>query len=214
MKNVTLITTLLLAVCIATYAGAASKSYTDSIVLKTTNWTDTLDLQKFDTSLGTLNSASVEYSGAMYGDVTLNNTDALEQTIQLVHTGKEEFTLPDLSKWSLDRTYNAEKLLNPDSSFTDTWNKSGNSTWTSASLSDFNGPGLFQIGVRASGTVDWGAAGGYSSTALLQAEAYAKVTYDYTPQAVPEGNTLIVLLPALTGLIGSTELRRRFIGRK
>lgn len=214
MKNLALLTIALLLLCIGTYAGAATVSFTDSIPLSYTTWTPDkqLVLPKFDTSLGTLISATVEYSGKMIGDIDVENTDNVAQLMKLTQTGMEVFTLPDSSKSVLNYKYELDQLLNPGGIFTTNPVSSlpDSFVWM-APLSDVSGIGFFYINVAASGNSSWTGSNNLDAEYLLQAKADAKVTYNYKSKVVPEGNTLLGLLPVLSGLVGSAELRRRVV---
>jgi len=79
----------------AGFANAGTLSFIDEFDFKTTNFEETLTINKFDTNLGTLNSIEFELTGAVKGDVKFESLDAAESTVTATLSSLLELNLPD-----------------------------------------------------------------------------------------------------------------------
>jgi hypothetical protein len=66
---------------LAATLGASTLSYSDSVVLSDPNWSQSLTIPKFDSSLGTLTAVTFQLSGMVMGDIKLENGDASPTTL-------------------------------------------------------------------------------------------------------------------------------------
>lgn len=73
----------------ASLASAATISFSDTIANQTTNYTSSVTLQKFDTSLGTLNFVTFTLGGSVVSVIRVESLDAAPSTI----TGTSSATL-------------------------------------------------------------------------------------------------------------------------
>lgn len=218
MKLLRTISTAVLLLALSSLTWAASVTYTDTIVIKTTNWTDVLQIQKFDPSIGTLTGASIEFNGGLQGAIELANSDANVQEFSITQTGDMTFSYGGYGFLSLGYEY--ENLLNlapgqvlivPSADLLSIGQYV--TPVPSSYLSVLIGSGTVDVNVVANGTSAYQTPNNMDSLVLLEAYANSRVTYDYTPKAVPEGNVLFGLLPALSGVVGSAEIRRRIKSR-
>lgn len=76
---------------------AEQLTYSDSIPLSITNWTDTVSIPKFDPTLGTLISVEIEFQGGVVGTTRYENTDAQAATITEQLSAIVKLLYPDLS---------------------------------------------------------------------------------------------------------------------
>ena len=63
------------------WASAAQITFNDSIAITTTNYASSVTLQKFDTSLGTLNFITFTFSGTVLSTIRVESLDAAPSTI-------------------------------------------------------------------------------------------------------------------------------------
>lgn len=210
MKRILLVAAVLAVLSLACAAQAAQVSYTSAVGPAPIDWTTayqqhSLDVQQFNSALGTLNSVKIDFSGAM--DISLSiflmpnasmptsastTTNVLQMTLYNGATAVANFTLPNVSIDLHDAVQ--------------TKHTSGSAA--QASIGDFApfiGTGTLALPVvtysnaTSSGSGN-GAFVGFTGVAL----ANATVTYDYT--AVPEPSSIIVLLGGLGSILA---IRRR-----
>lgn len=200
-------------------AFADTVTYFDSVALQDTNWTEQLDITKFNTSLGTLNSVTIQFvaSGTTVISVTnLSDTQSssgnARTDITLTLTDPGSFLGGDLeigglfpassgaSSFSLAPEGNVVKgpyaiSLN-----------SGEFVYTSGSiLSEFTGSGFITLTAGATALSNLSYTGGNTlASQSTDVGATVYVTYDYT--AVPEPTTALLVG---VGAVGALFLRRR-----
>jgi hypothetical protein len=219
----------LLAVTIVAAASVAHAdtivSYTTTVPMQTTDLssvTATPAIPEFNTSLGTLNSITISYTGSENSAFTLTNTAAGSETFKF---SESLFFELDNTDASIDSDVNglAPELDNvPLTTITLAHNGTRNfgpfinsnvqsETITGAELADFEGAGNlgdFLISTLT-GTTFLGGGGNIKLTGTTTAGGSVEVTYDYTaapPPPIPEPGTLGLFG---TGLLGLAALLRR-----
>ncbi|MBL8349155.1 MAG: choice-of-anchor E domain-containing protein [Burkholderiaceae bacterium] len=183
-------------------AHAALATYSDSYGPELTDWVPgrTLSLQKFDPSLGTLNSVSFVYFGAMQAAFDAENTGRTAQLITNQLTGSLRFTLPTLAFYELDLAASETVSIPGFGTYAKTLSDSRSLADTTVSnLAAFTGIGSFGVDVIAFAVATTSGAGNVSGGADTTATANVRVTYDYTAnrQAVPEPASLALVSLAL-----------------
>lgn len=199
-------------------AMAATVTYTDSVALQETNWTNVLALTQFDSSLGTLNSVSVTLMGTVDGVARAESLDSSPSTVTLnlasqitastPSVGSLLVVLPGISESHSLATYDgttdfagASGVTSDPPAQTDT-----NSTvLTGGAMSDFIGTGTVNFSVASLGTSSGSGAGNLATLFHTLAGAQVAVTYDYEPAVVP----LPASVPLLLSGLGALALLRR-----
>ena len=84
IKSVT-IKVVLLAImsAVSLSVNAATISFTDTVALQNTNWADTLTVDKFDGTLGTLTSIQFTLEATVEGNASFENLDSASATISM-----------------------------------------------------------------------------------------------------------------------------------
>lgn len=220
---------LIAAMCSA--VTAAEQSFSDSIALTSTNWNSTLNLQKFDPSLGTLESVFFSLTGYVTGTAQFESLDNTPATVEmelkaLITVSRPDMTqliavlptvktsdnvsafdgIPDFGGTS-GKTY--PNINHPDFS-----NSAGDSLLIlppSADLDLFTGVGNLVLPVSAIGQSQGLSAGNIAYQFSTSARADATVRYVYTPnqEVIPEASSLILAMSGLGGIMGFARLRRR-----
>lgn len=204
-------------------AQAAWVSYTSNTApLEYTDWDVDLSLQKFNTSLGALNSITLTLYGGIYGNIGVESTDATASAINASLASELTLARPDLT--TLVVTIPITSVSFNATAYDNVFDYGGTSgqTWLNltASASDFvittsaadkalfSGPGFVLTPVHAKGLSAGSGAGNVSTDFDTQATAYATVSYDYTPNAVPEPATWALMIGALA-LLGRRAVRQQ-----
>jgi hypothetical protein len=188
----------------ASAASLSTPSQTLTLPLQSTDASQTYTVNKFDPSLGTLNSVTVSLSGAVQGSAsyTNNGTRQVRATLNLEDTAD-----------AIDPAGNTLAEVIPLSSQTVTVpaggsGSTGNITSSAGplttvytdtpTLAEFTGPGTANVSLTATGTSFAQAGGNFSSTFVTNASANASIFYTYTtPTSVPEPSNMLAV-----GLIG------------
>jgi hypothetical protein len=197
--------------------GPQSPTYTDQIM--------TGSILKFDTSLGTLNSVTIKFTGGISGTIQSTNNGLGATTINSQELG---FLTLDSVNPNIDALISGDMLTVLSSHAIDTALGAGatgpvhNVSGTNyesflISASDFalfEGAGYldpFLLSTTSSISISAGNSQGNSEYTML-ADGTAMITYDYTPgdePPVPEPGTLSLFGTGLLGLAGM--LRYRFM---
>ncbi|MGB0661623.1 MAG: choice-of-anchor E domain-containing protein [Mangrovicoccus sp.] len=202
-------------------ASAASISFSDSVSLQSTNWNETASLSKFDSSLGTLTSATVTLSGTVSGDVRAESTDAQAATVTLNLSALITANLFGDSSVSIDVEPISANTLNA-TAFDGTLDFGGTSgttltgltasdtdsaTYTGADLAQFIGTGSFTSDLLAAGSSSGSGAGNLFTAFATSAQATLTVVYEYTPDVAPV--PVPAALPLLGAGLGALAMIRR-----
>lgn len=196
-------------------------SFSASKALTATNFTSSLALGKFDTSLGTLNSITFELVGAVQGTGRAESLNATASNVTLTLGSTLSLLRPDASALVVDNpTYSQTFAFTRFDGLRDFGGTSGGTTgtrsatvtnlFTSTSASDFalfsalHG-GTINLGLNAVGASRATGAGNLITAFQTFAAGDVKVTYNYRPTAVPEPETYAMLLAG----IGLLALRRQ-----
>jgi PEP-CTERM motif len=223
MKN---LTTFLAGVALTAGANATVITVTDSFGLATTNWTHLVGANQFNSSLGTLNSATFTFNDDIVQRIKAENTGAVADTLTPVAGATFAFrrSLTTL----LSTNLNQPGLSFAASAYDGLSNFAGSSgtdfgditaTGTgSIVLTGINLAGLIGTGTLGSAGFDVRAVGGGSinsdngnldSSITTQARYRLTVAYDFTPNVV-----VPVPLPGSMALFGIAALGLCLTGRK
>jgi len=196
-------------------ATADTITYTDSIPLSATGWSDSVSVPKFDPALGTLNSIEYTLSGHVEGTAAFENQSPSEATITMDLSAILKLQRPDLT--TIVITIPVASTSDDVTAYDGVLDYGGTSGRTHSNLSNdlsesitsssaadlslFTGTGNISLPVEAGGA----SSGSGSGTLILQfstaASAEVEVIYNYT---VPEPATM-----GLLSLGGLALIRRR-----
>lgn len=203
-------------------AQAASVTYSDSVNLQITNWSDTVSIQKFNPALGTLTNIKFELEGTVEGTIMAESLDAAPATITLDLAAKITLTRPDLSTLAVvlptsSNVFNATAfdgvidfggtsgITLPNLTATDT--DTAVSPPPASDLALFTGVGSIVLPVTAAGTSKATGAGNIATIFSTNASAVVRVTYFYDT-VVPEPASVAMAAMGVLG-VGALGLRRR-----
>ena len=191
LLTTTVVTALLAVACTA---NAAIITHTDSIAIDSTNWTDGMDIPKFDPSLGTLNSVTFTLTGDVVGSAAYESWDAEPATITLNLGAVIRLKRPDNSIiWISVPTVSVTEGAAAFDLTTDFDGDSG-STFNNLTATDttsvtsstpadkalFTGAGNIVLPTMASGASNGSGAGNLVQKFQTKAGASLIVEYDYT----------------------------------
>ena len=204
-------------------AQAVTLTYSDTVDATRTNFTDSVSIPQFDSSLGDLTSIIVELTGSVSGSIQLESTDAAPSNVTANLVSEIKLQRPDMSDLVVVLPTASE-----DANFTafdGTVDFGGTSGLTRNNLSEtasnsisftdpsdfslFLGTGNLVLPVAALGKSNASGAGNLATVFQTFAAANITVSYEYTekPTAVPEPNAPMGAL-ALVGL--GMMVKRKF----
>lgn len=197
-------------------ATAATISWSDSVPVTLTDWSDNFTGSKFDSTLGTLQSVGIYLYGDVLGYVQFTNNTATNKTYREVRLGTDvTVTLPvqgDVTVSSSDaHTYLSPYIPVPSNSTVTSeilygFNSTNELYTDLLTLAAFTGSGNIIIPVSSLGYA------GYTGSSNMQVDPYADslanitVTYTYESTPVPEPSTLILVG---LGVAGAAILARK-----
>lgn len=196
-------------------AATLTKTYSDTIDPARTNFSDSVSIAQFDSSLGDLTKIIVELTGSVSGSIQLESTDAapanvtanLKSQIKLQRPDMSDLVvvLPEASKTANFTAFDGTVDFGGTSGLT--INNLSQTATNSISFTDpsdfalFLGKGNLVLPVAAIGQSNASGAGNLATVFQTFAGANITVSYEYTekPTAVPEPNAPMGAL-ALVGL--------------
>lgn len=208
-----------------TSAHAAVVSFSNSIGMMETNWSETLGFNKFDSKLGTLTSIRFDLGGVVQGIGEAESRDKKASIVTLTLGSLLDLTRPDGSKLVIANPVFSQAFdFTAYDGRTDFDGTSGGTTglversagdyFLTHSASDFAlfsaaGGGLIDLGMSAKGTTSSTGPGNLVTGFTTSAAGFASITYEYTPFVVevPEPASMATLLAGL-GLMGAVRRRR------
>ncbi len=196
-------------VCGASLAGAVGagqQSFSDSIPVQTTDWTNSVTVSKFDPAIGILQSVKVTLDAHIEGSIFFESQDPLPQVVTTNLTATIELFRPDTSL--IVSASPAVQHVDSVGAFDNVVDFGGSSGKTYANLSEnssqshtappppsdlvlFTGasgsPGTITLSVRAVGHSAATGSGNIIQGFTTQASAVVTVVYTYAPDCQPNG---------------------------
>lgn len=219
MRKPFLLVSVIVILCLACAAQAATVSYTQAVPLSLTNWNNILTFQQFDPSLGVLNSvtfimtSNCQGQGFAENDSTLSGSPFNWELSALVQLKRPDNTvLLQVQPYVASPVYNLgvyDGALDfaGTSGITDPMSCSQTVSLTTpppvTDLALFTGPGTINLTATATALSKVYGGGNITMGSRTMAGVEATVIYDYT---VPEPAGIIAIL---TGIVGITAYRRR-----
>ncbi|HOJ56721.1 MAG TPA: choice-of-anchor E domain-containing protein [Phycisphaerae bacterium] len=188
-------------VCMMLWAGGVQAfvvSYSGTIDMRDTTWTDSITFPKFDPALGELTSIKFTLSGSVQGSAQFESLDNSPTTVEMYLTSRVELQRPDGSLLVVVFTLaNTSDLAAAFDGVVDFAGTSGNTyadlsgtamdiaiSATPADLALFTGPGEISLPVTAAGTSYGSGAGNLLLQFATAAGATATVEYTYVPEPI------------------------------
>jgi len=209
---------LILCFC-ACSAHSAVVTHNVSAPLQSTYWSQVFTLPKFDPTLGTLNSVTFELTGRVEGSVSFESLDVEPATVSmtlgaivtLFHSDNTVIATTSPSVTTTDYVGAYDGVIDLDGASGRTHSGLWSSTVqsyciASCDLSQYVGPGTFDVTVAATGNSGGHGAGNLLMLFRASASAAAQVRYDYT--AIPEPSSFMAMSLGAVSLFGLARRRR------
>ena len=177
-------------------AQAATISYSDSCSMSFTNWTNTMDVPKFDPSLGTLTGIKFHLAGRAEGNVRFESLDAQPATVTCWSQATVTLSRPDYTPIvvtlpianTVDNVSAFDGVIDFGGTSGRTYlglnSQDADSVDSPPPLSDlvlFTGPGMISLPIRAVGASHATGAGNLITQFETWAASYMTITYTYEP---------------------------------
>lgn len=211
---------------LSTQAHALTLTFSDSIALQTTNWSNSVSISKFNPLLGTLNSITFSLAGSIHSNYSLESLDAAPSIVTATSAGTITLKRPDNS--TLVAVLPSATQIRNFSAFDGAIDFGGTSganfgpvvasasnSFTSpppiSDLALFTGVGNILLPVFATANSTATGSGNLLTLIRTQAGADVSVTYDYTPRNnnVPEPGAVAFLATGAISGLGVLARRRR-----
>lgn len=165
----------------------------DSIPLQTTNWSSSVSVAKFDSSLGVLQSIDFKLTGRIVGSASIESLDAAPSTVTTDYKGEITLTRPDMT--TLVVSIPDQQFIDNLTAYDGTIDFAGTSgiahtgisaqdvqiinVTAAADLALFTGVGNIVLPVTAAGTSNASGSGNLITQFLTDAESSVNVCYNY-----------------------------------
>lgn len=191
-----------------TYTTAYDGDYTDII-------NEPLSIQKFDSSLGTLDSVTIDFTGDIQGDAGFENRSPQASTVTVDLSGDVKLELADgtsIAEFSPQQDYSYDVAkYDGTTDFGGTSGKtvegltasqSATKTYTNNTLlQSFTGSGDLDLLFSATAKSTVSGSGNIASYVTTYAKSNVQVRYDYQPRKVPEPSAILGI-----GVVGGVSL--------
>jgi len=196
---------------------AASVSYSQTIAAEKTDWAKVIQLDKFDSSLGTLTSIVFDLEATITATVGVENLASKDASVDILFGSLVDVKKGATSLLNTTPTYSATYSLAAYDTVFDWGGTSGakylgltdtetKTITLNSGFGDYIGAGTFDLDVLASAFSKTTGTGNIASYYETEAGATAMVTYNY--DVVPEPASLVALATGLMGAFGF-GLRRK-----
>jgi len=193
-------------------AEAATISHTDSIPLAEPDWSGSISVPKFDSSLGTLNSVTCKLTGHAEGSAKFESLDTQPASVTMQLSAIVQLRRPDSSTLVIsipvtdtsDAVDSFDGILDFGGTSGKTYSNlsadlTENATHSlAADLALFTGTGSITLPVTADGASTGTGAGNLVLQFAMAASADVEIIYDYS---VPEPGTLGLMSLGTLGMI-------------
>lgn len=192
---------------------AATLSYSDSIPVGLTDWSDTVTIPQFDPALGTLDSIEFKLTGVVEGLAFYESLEPEPKAVEMTLSAHLSLMRPDLSLIVDVSPSNTVMELAAGYDGTEDFDGPSGSTFVmfsaptmattvspppASDLTLFTGVGTVDLPVTAFASSFGSGPGNWVFGFITSAGADVMVTYTYTP--IPEPATLLVVAAGLIGL--------------